>query len=138
MKFKTTPACAGRHCCRKQRWRMVELLMELRSLSERCGYEDMRHADDSIRLMESAIRNAEQYCHICLTEAQFDAAGERRDTWICWCRQNRIRLVAPKGEGRYCDRVEEETYEVYLRATYPGLADDAATYGVVGMRRISK
>lgn len=114
--------------------RAVELLKEIKRLCDQYGYEDIKYADWSVRLFSTL---AGKYCHLLLGREQFDAAKGQQELLCTWCRENRIRLVV-LDDGNYHDLVDGDTYEVYLAGTYPGCADDAATYGSVEMRVITK
>lgn len=64
-----------------------------------------------------------------VSEDQFDALGEQTEPCLALCREHDLHLVNPRPGDRYYDYVSGVTYEVVVGATFPGSADDAATYG---------
>lgn len=64
-----------------------------------------------------------------VSEGQFDALGEQTEPCLALCREHDLHVVNPRPGDRYYDYVSGVTYEVVVGATFPGSADDAATYG---------
>lgn len=64
-----------------------------------------------------------------VSEGQFDALGEQTEPCLALCRAHDLHVVTPRPGDRYYDYVSGVTYEVVVGATFPGSADDAATYG---------
>lgn len=64
-----------------------------------------------------------------VSEGQFDALGEQTEPCLALCRKHDLHVVTPRPGDRYYDYVSGVTYEVVVGATFPGSADDAATYG---------
>lgn len=59
--------------------------------------------------------------------------GDRKEEIFEKCREHRIRLVLETAPQQYFDYISGNTYELYVGATWPGSADDAATYGSLNM-----
>lgn len=71
-----------------------------------------------------------------ISAGQFDALGENTEPCLALCREHDLHIVTSLPEDRYKDYVSGQTYEVYVGETFPGSADDAATYGNLCLRVI--
>ncbi|NHM14757.1 hypothetical protein GMI68_08295 [Eggerthellaceae bacterium zg-886] len=68
-----------------------------------------------------------------VSKQQFDALGENAERCLALCKEHDLHLAKPLPRSRFEDYVSGKTYEIYVAETFPGSADDAATYGSLEM-----
>ena len=67
------------------------------------------------------------------SEEQFEALGEDVEACMALCREHNLNILRSEGNHRFYDYVSGKTFAVYVVSTFPGSADDAATYGSLGL-----
>ena len=72
------------------------------------------------------------------SEEQFAELGEETEACMTLCREHDLNIVWAEGNNQYYDYVSGRTFEVYVASTFAGSADDAATYGSLGLRTVKK
>ena len=68
-----------------------------------------------------------------VTRQDFLSLGAEREQCLALCREHDLHLVLPQSGGVFLDLDSGRRWNVYIAGTYPGSADDAATYGSLSL-----
>lgn len=116
----------------------IELYAQIDTYRKACEAHGLNtaHTENHV-LRELMGRRFDRRFLILGSEEQFPTLGENTEACLALCRKHDLHLVRSEANYRYYDHVNDTTYEVYVGATFPGSADDAATYGALCLRAVS-
>ena len=116
----------------------IEMYAQINNYRMACELRDL-HVDSWKETENRDLRSLlNQHCcdgvFLIVSAEQLHALGENTERCQALCREHNLHLVEALSTYSYMDHVSGKTYEVYVGDIYPGMADDAATYGVLYMR----
>ena len=113
----------------------IDLYAQLDTHRKVCEVHDVypRHTDHR-ELNTLLNRNHDRRFLLISSQEEFDALGENRERCIALCAEHDLHIVTGLPGHCYKDHVSGNIYEIYVSGTFPGSADDAATYGALGLR----
>lgn len=112
----------------------IDLYAQLDTHRKVCEVHDVypRHTDHH-ELNALLNRYYDRRFLIISSQEKFDALGENRERCIALCAEHDLHIVTGLPGHRYKDHVSGNIYEIYVSGTFPGSADDAATYGALAL-----
>ena len=115
----------------------IDLYAQLDTHRKVCEVHDVypRHTDHR-ELNALLNRNHDRRFLLISSQEEFDALGENRERCIALCAEHDLHIVTDLPGHRYKDHISGNIYEIYVSGTFPGSADDAATYGALGLRAV--
>lgn len=113
----------------------IELYAQINTYRKACEAHDIYAG----RTENKVLYRMMNYYHdqrflILSSEDQFTSLGENTQRCLELCREHDLHVVSGQPGHRFEDHVTGNIYEVYVGATFPGSADDAATYGELCLR----
>ena len=107
----------------------VRLYAEIDTYRKACEAHGVHPKDTENKTLYWLLRNRHDRRFLLVSASQFHALGELTEPCLALCREHDLHVVNARAGDRYYDYVSGVTYEVVVGATFPGSADDAATYG---------
>ena len=107
----------------------IRLYAEIDTYRKVCEAHGVHPKDTENKTLYWLLGNRHDRRFLLVSASQFHALGEQTESCLALCRAHDLHVVNPRPEDRYYDYVSGVTYEVVVGATFPGSADDAATYG---------
>ena len=109
--------------------KVVRLYAEVDTYRKACEVHGVKpkHTEDGILCW--LMWFAHDIHFLIVTREDFLSLGAEREQCLALCREHELHLVLPQSGGVFLDLDSGRRWNVYITETYPGSADDAATYG---------
>lgn len=112
--------------------KVIQLYAQIDTYRKSCEAGNHRTSPTENRILRSLMSfYRDQRVFLLPSEEQFEALGEDKESCMTLCREHGLMIMRSEGNCRYYNYVNGINYTVYVGATFPGSADDAATYGAL-------
>lgn len=107
----------------------IRLYAEIDTYRKACEAHGVHPKDTENKTLYWLLGNRHDRRFLLVSASQFHALGEQTEPCLALCREHDLHVVNARAGDRYYDYLSGVTYAVAVGATFPGSADDAATYG---------
>ena len=107
----------------------IRLYAQIDTYRKACEAHGVHPKDTENKTLYWLLGNRHDRRFLLVSASQFHALGEQTEPCLALCREHDLHVVNARAGDRYYDYLSGVTYAVVVGATFPGSADDAATYG---------
>ncbi len=116
--------------------KVIEMYAQIDNYRKACEAHKVYAKDTESKVLYRLMNEYYDSRFFIISKKQFDTLGENTERCMALCREHDLHLAESLPGCRYKDYVSGKTYEIYVGETFPGSADDAATYGSLEMHEI--
>ena len=113
--------------------KVVRLYAEVDNYRKACEFHGVNPQHTEDHTLYGLMQFYYELRFLIVTKEEFQALGEDREQCLALCREHKLHLVYPQSRGDFLDLDSGRIWNVYIAGTYPGSADDAATYGSLAL-----